>query len=103
MYPASKVTTINGTLREIKGKPRPATPAEKQQFYSMLLHYAYQRGYSRGWAYHKYREKFGVGTGRQIKESVLEPNADVLGWIKSRQIAWAKSQGLPDHVARRAA
>jgi superfamily II DNA or RNA helicase len=103
MHPVSKVTTIKGTLQEVTGKSKQPTRVEKQQWYSMFLHYALQHGYKKGWAYHKYREKFGVAPGPQIKQIVMAPNAEVLGWIKSRTIAYARGRGSPERFSGRAA
>jgi hypothetical protein len=96
----SKVATVDGTLREVKGK-RP-TRAMKQAWWSGFLTYASERGKSHKWALAQYKTKFGVWPNKV--EPVPGPLTDEMrGWIKSRAIAWARSQGLPEHVARRAA
>jgi DNA repair protein RadD len=92
----STVRAASGELVEMttakKAKKVEATAAQKQEFYSMLLGHAAARGMNPGWAYHKYVEKFGKGPGNTIRKINLEPNAEVLSWIKSRQIAWANSK-----------
>lgn len=65
-----------------------ASMAEKQQFYSMLLGYAQQKGYAQGWSAHKYREKFGVWP-RGLNDVALQPNNEVLGYITHLNIKYA--------------
>jgi DNA repair protein RadD len=64
----------------------------KQAVYSELLGYADERSRSKGWAAHKYRELFGVWPNRLSDEWGAEPSALIRSWIRSRDIAWAKSQ-----------
>ena len=64
---------------------------DRQSFYSQLIFIANDRGYNRGWAAHKYKEKFGVWP-RNLKEVTMIPEMKTLNWIRSRQIAWAKSK-----------
>jgi len=64
---------------------------DKQKFYSELIYVAQSRGYKPGWSAVKYREKFGVYP-RGLVEVPSQPSLTTLGWIKSRQIAWAKSR-----------
>lgn len=89
----SSVRAADGTLVQMttSKKPKEASNEQKQQFYSMLLGHAFARGMNPGWAFHKYVEKFGKGPGNQIRKISLEPNAEVASWIRSRQIAYAKS------------
>ena len=63
----------------------------KQAFYSQLLTMARDRGYSDGWVSHKYRERFTVWP-RGLDKSYAPVSLEVARWIKSRQIAWAKSR-----------
>jgi len=76
-------------LVELTPKKRAATQAEKQLFYSMALHMAKSRGYSDGWAGHKYRDRFGVWP-RGLSRISTPPDQAFLNWEKSRRIAWAK-------------
>jgi superfamily II DNA or RNA helicase len=67
-----------------------ATSADKQSFYCQLLWIARERGYKPGWAAHKYREKFDVWP--RLKDDRPEPPApEVLAWVRSRQVAYAKA------------
>ena len=90
--PSGFVETQDGELvainREV-GKAE-ATMAEKSDWYSQLLGFAVERQYNPNWAANKYREKFGVWP-RGVKGSNKAPGPLVRAWIKSRQIAYAKS------------
>jgi len=80
-----------GSLAElIPGKVK-ADMEVKQSWYSMLLHYARRRGLKPGWVAHSYRKKFGVWPSR-MQDVPIEPNAEVLGYIKHLMIAHAKSK-----------
>jgi hypothetical protein len=56
-----------------------------------LIYIANDRGYAKGWAAHKYKEKFGVWP-RGLEEVTKVPEFSTMNWIRSRQIAWAKSR-----------
>ena len=64
---------------------------DQRRFYSQLLYIAAERGYQRGWAGHKFREKFGVWPSWRYAEPVPADDA-VRAWVRSRQIAYAKAQ-----------
>ena len=66
-------------------------PNERARWHGMLVHYAKQRDYKPGWAGFKYKEKFGCWPPTRNSEPI-EPNIEVLSWIRSRQIAYAKRQ-----------
>lgn len=89
--PVSGVETVDGELIEVTGKVKPATKEEKQRWYSGLLWISAQRGYSSGWAAHKYREKFTVWP-RLLDDKAVQPAQDIQNWVKSRQIAFAKKR-----------
>lgn len=91
----SNVTAGDGELVEIAEH---ASRAEKQKWFSMLLRMAEQRGYKGGWAANQYRAKFGVWP-RGLSEIPTDPTMDVVSWVKSRQIAWAKSKHNPANQA----
>ena len=92
------VETADGELVQIKGKSKTekATKQDKQLFWSELLGYrkllkARGKHYKDGWFSNKYREKFGVWP-RGLSDTATEPTESTLGWIKSKQIAFAKSK-----------
>lgn len=64
---------------------------EEPETYAGLLWWANYKGYSRGWAFHKFRELFKHDpTGLKVEPA--PPDRELSKWIRSRQIAWAKSK-----------
>lgn len=90
------VIAVPGALQELPagcGKAGPVYTTEyKRSFYAQLLAYALGRGYSPGWAFHKYREKFAVGPAGPRPDLADEVEPEVRRWITSRNIAWSKSR-----------
>ena len=56
----------------------------------MLTGVAAERGYRPGWVAHKYHEKFGDWP-QHGGITPIKPSPEVLSWVRSRNIAWAKS------------
>jgi superfamily II DNA or RNA helicase len=73
-------------------KKSQATPAEKATFYSELLGYAAEREKSEGWALANFRAKFKEWPYGKHSIEPAAPSPATLSWIRSRQIAYAKSQ-----------
>lgn len=86
----STVQAVAGELTALDDSNR-KTLAENQAFYSELLYYAQAKGYKAGWAYHKYQEKFNSRPSG-LASTPKQPSTKTLGWIKSRNIAFAKSK-----------
>lgn len=88
----SDVEVRDGELRKLdrKGK-KPATPDRKQHVYSQLLQVARNKGYSPGWVAHKYRAMFEVWP-RGMRDVPATPTAELLSWLRSQQIRFAKGQ-----------
>jgi DNA repair protein RadD len=97
----SRVSAADGELIEVTGRRKrgDATPEEKAAFYSQLKGYAEQRGYKPGWARNKFREKYGVWPNGYENVPASEPTPKTMSWIKSRNIAWAKSRKRHEHSA----
>lgn len=87
----NEVLTVPGELQAIDGGKNIADRQIKQDWYSQLLHIARLRGYSDGWAAHKYKERFTVWP-RGLHQTEVDVSPEVASWVKSRQIAWAKSK-----------
>ena len=70
------------------------TIAEKAMFFGELRYIARERGYSSGWAAHKYRERFGAWPNdRRLRfAEPVQPSLKTKQWIRSRQIAFAKAR-----------
>ena len=86
---------LRNSVDELAGKATELAPTskvdrvEKEDFYRQLLKYARMKGYSDGWAFHKYKEKFNVGPSwKKVPAEEVKP--EVAAWIKSRMIAWSK-------------
>ncbi len=99
----NKIQSAEGELIELRpnGKERgvPAGYVKLQgrlipngEFYGQLKHYARSKNYSEGWAANQYRSKTGTWPNyyRDVADMVV--SYEVQSWIKSRQIAWAKSK-----------
>lgn len=88
------VIVLPGEMEEL-AKREVAARATRQQFWSELNGICIERGYRPGWAFHKFREKFGVDP-KGLSGEPAQPSFATLKWVQSQQIRWAKS-------ARRAA
>jgi hypothetical protein len=58
----------------------------------MLVHIATERGYKPGWTAYKYKEKFNAWPPWGARPEPIEPTPEVRSWVRSRQIAYAKSR-----------
>lgn len=94
----NNVTEKPGELQEYapNGKKLPGRE-ERQAFFSQLIAIAESRNYKRGWAFHKYREKFGVDP-KGLRADPMEPTLTVQSWVRSRQIAWVKARKQAEAV-----
>lgn len=94
---SAAVETVDEDLVEygsLQCSTGPST-GDKRQFYLELIWIAQERGYNAGWAYHKYRERFGQGPSwswRGMEPAM--PSQATLRWVKGRQIRYAKGRGL---------
>ena len=84
---------VDGTLERVDGKGGSApSPEEKRRWHAELRFIAEQRDYRRGWVAWKYKERFGEWPPRGYPPQPVEPSVEVLGWIRSRNIAYAKAR-----------
>ncbi len=92
----SNVHFIDGQLTSLDANftTKTATELNKQIFYAELLGYAKHKGYKRGWAWHKFNERFGYHPKDDQYWNMLprEPSQATLRWIQSRIIAWRKAR-----------
>ncbi len=91
----SDVEIADGELIEVIGRKkrdRQLSDGEKSAFYAQLKGYAQTHDYANGWAAHKFRDKFNLWPNGYEQVPAMDPTPKVLSWIKSRQIAWAKSK-----------
>lgn len=66
--------------------------ADKASFYGELLWIARERGWARGWAGHKFRERFGAWPRGLDDVPAQEPRSETRSWVRSRMIAYAKAR-----------
>ena len=88
--PMKQVLNVPGELTELETTKRELL-TENQKFYSELIYYARMRGYKDGWAAYKYKEKYGTYP-RGLNADAVATSYKTSTWIKSRNIAWAKSK-----------
>jgi DNA repair protein RadD len=89
-----------GELGEFTGKISRAKPTfdqifKKDQVYGMLKFICSERGYNPGWASNKFRELYGVWPNHYKDAPLMVPVPAIRSWIKSTQIAWARSKRNP--------
>jgi len=95
------VEEIDAVLGEIvyKGavdkrkKEKAPSMEEKQSWYSQLLQHAKNKGFSDGWAAHKYRDKYSVWP-KNLDKITKPVTINVANWIKSQAIRRAKSPSM---------
>lgn len=89
----SQVTASPGEIMEIGGGQKQSdkhSSAYKEQFYRELLWYAASKSYKDGWAYHKYKEKFGLAP--PWKKIPLPASVETQNWIRHTQIKLARGR-----------
>ena len=85
----SEVVTVDGDLSLVARKK--FTSDQKQSAYSQLLWVADKKNYSNGWVAHKYKTMFGVWPRGMLARPVT-PSFEMVRWLKSEAIRFAKSQ-----------
>jgi DNA repair protein RadD len=86
------VDVIDGELGRVeRNRTVSATALDQRRFHGMLLYIAGERGYQRGWAAHKFKEKFGAWPSWRYAEPVPADDA-TRAWVRSRVIAFARAQ-----------
>jgi DNA repair protein RadD len=66
---------------------------DRRNFYGQLLGVAERHGYQRGWAHHKFIEKFQTKPPWIWRnDDPIEPTPEVSAWVRSRMIAFAKGR-----------
>ncbi len=83
----SSVIEIPGELFELAAEKKEVFSMEyKTDFYAQLIGYALEKGYKPGFAYLKYKDRFGVGPTMKTPEPKA-PSAEVCNFALSRLIA----------------
>jgi len=91
---------VTGLVPKYRKKSKEWTMQEKSVFLAELKAYGISKQYKPGWAARKYLEKFGVWPDWSIKDvrPASYPSSATMMFIKSRQIAWAKSKRNEAHA-----
>jgi DNA repair protein RadD len=93
--PPKAIVFADGDLalvdRQRRTAPKISDPSERMQWHGMLTAIAIERGYKGGWISHKFREKFGTWPVTRSAQP-MQPTPDVLAWVRSRNIAYAKAK-----------
>jgi DNA repair protein RadD len=93
--PADAIVFEDGSLalydRQSRAARQTGDPHEQARWHGMLAHYAKLHGHKPGWAAYKFKEQFGHWPPR-IQPKPIEPTREVLSWIRSKNIAFAKSR-----------
>lgn len=94
--PAEAIVFREGNLAQLNSKSLRAinefSPEEKQGWLEQLTYIGITRGYKMpGWANCKYKEKFGYWPPYGMTVRPRAPSMEVSSWVRSRNIAWAKS------------
>ena len=76
--------------KDRKAKPI-SDPNEQMRWHAMLAYIAAERGYKTGWVAHKFKQKFGHWPPTR-SVIAIEPSAEVLSWVRSRNIAYAEAK-----------
>jgi superfamily II DNA or RNA helicase len=72
------------------------TQEEKKLWWGMFSFYAVEKGYKDGWAYHKFREKFGMNPHHTVVTALpSQPSAEFRAYLRHLNIRWAKSKDNP--------
>jgi DNA repair protein RadD len=90
--PAEFIATAVGELGLVRGGKAEISYSafDKAQWHGMLAAIAAERGYKPGWVAHKFKEKFGTWPAWGTTPELLKPTLEVLSWVRSRNIAFAK-------------
>ena len=90
-----EVDFLDGELGLVRGGRAVAsayTPADRRRWYGELVALTRQMGKKPGWAYHLYLEKFDEKPLWHWQGIESEPTPEVRSYVRSRQIAFAKSR-----------
>ena len=92
-----QIETTDEELVALKKDANKAVSKEdKAKFFSELLLLGKQKGYKKGWAANKYKERFGVFPNKIQPYQAFYVSEETNRYLKHLQIKWAKSNGRRD-------
>jgi superfamily II DNA or RNA helicase len=80
-----------GLLRDGRAQAQTYDPAARARWHGQLAYIARERGYKPGWVAHQFKRKFGCYPAWESQPQLIPPTPEVLSWVRSRMIAYAKS------------
>lgn len=108
----SSVETQDGELVEVTGRKKGGrgksatdrmSTQERIVFFRELQGIGFERGYKRGWAAAQYKSRFGTWPPNGHDDQPIAASEGTRSWVRSRMIAWAKSQRNPANAPHHAA
>lgn len=94
----SEIEATDGDLEKMERKRQRGNtlPEDHRQLYAELKYIAEQRAYKPAWCKFKFREAAGYDAPRDWASMPSQPAcAGTASWVRSRNIAWAKSRNNP--------
>jgi DNA repair protein RadD len=83
----------DGELGLVIGGKAQAPIYDRAEFFQQLRAVQQMRGYKKGWAAHKFKDKFGTFPPWSYNDlPPIAPTNTVLSWVRSRNIAYAKTR-----------
>jgi DNA repair protein RadD len=92
VIPIREQLQTDGSMLGKIEKTKTYTTEQKSRWYSSLLSHARSKGYSDGYAAHKYREKFGVWPRHLTIDLSKPPLPEVQAWLTHKSIKYHKGQ-----------
>jgi DNA repair protein RadD len=89
--PKCDIVNKDGDLVEFRARQKAV--AAEADFFRELKFIANRRNYKPGWAAYKFKEKFGHWPSGLDYLAPRQPSLETMGWIRSKQIAFAKARG----------
>lgn len=86
----SDIEVEDGELLEVRAAKSKPKPQDKQRFYCELLGYAKEKGKTESFALAMFKAKFDEWPYRKTMARPVPPSPATIGWVRSRQIAYAK-------------
>jgi DNA repair protein RadD len=84
---------LDGELGLVIGGKAQAPIYDRAEFFQQLRAVQQMRGYKKGWAAHKFKDKFGTFPPWSYNDlPPATPTNTVLSWVRSRNIAYAKAR-----------